>query len=440
MRQIHKTKSVCPECLKPLDAAYVEINNSIYLNKTCANHGKMNILYYRDARSFIQYLSLYKNYRQRIGKVFSPKPHQLCLYPTSMCNLNCPICSTKSGDAKYMQNVDELDPYLKKYRKSSINIFGGEPTVYPHLGKLIKRIRKYSSIPVIFSNGIKMAEMKYVRWLKKIGVEEVNLQYEGSEQANKRIRGSAWAHEKKLRAIMNLNKANIRIYLEVILERGINTEQISDIIEMGLQYRNIKSINFRPYFILGKNQRDSMPIDDMVTMAKDSTQGLISTDKVELFNRFILALPKKHLAVICMKHRYYLLVRHNGKYADIMEFFKIQKVSNRIRDLAKMYEKSRFFANTYFYAYIVPRIMTLRGFMLLSKIGVRKIGRIFGIKTDRYNEIVTIDFNGRCDNHVFDEQDLCGAAVVDFDSKYYPSFNVANIGREKLFRSEQDAN
>jgi MoaA/NifB/PqqE/SkfB family radical SAM enzyme len=422
--KLHSTRGVCPECLEYIDASYSIEDDAAYYIKTCPEHGKSRSLIYRNPREFSRYIRMFKQYQKRIGKVFE-KPGQLCIYPTSKCNLGCPICSTKSGDDRYEMSVEQLDPHLKKFKNASVNFFGGEPTVYKHLGPVVKRINKYGSTPVIFSNGIRIANLKYARWLKKIGVKEVNLQYEGSSEANVRIRG-ADVHEKKLKAIRNLNKVGIDVYLEVILEKGVNTHLIDRIFNLGLEYRNIKSINFRPYFTLGANERHSMPVDDMIRYS-----GL-DMKNVEAFNRFILALPKLHSPVICLKHRFYLLVNKGGKYEDMMKYYRINKV--RTDRLAAMYNRNQMLANIVFYASVLPRIMTFKGGFLLMIHGFRKVLKQFGIDTKE--DFMLIDFNGRCDNHVFDEQDLCGAAVVDFDGSYYESFNVANIGREELFRNE----
>ena len=44
VKQIGKTKSICPECLKVISADKVQRNDSIYLEKECPDHGQSSVL------------------------------------------------------------------------------------------------------------------------------------------------------------------------------------------------------------------------------------------------------------------------------------------------------------------------------------------------------------------------------------------------------------
>ncbi len=63
MNLIRKTKSVCPECFKMIDAFIVEEHGKVYMNKECDKHGKFKLLlsfhprYYKDLDEF--YFSLF---------------------------------------------------------------------------------------------------------------------------------------------------------------------------------------------------------------------------------------------------------------------------------------------------------------------------------------------------------------------------------------------
>ena len=48
MHIIKQTKSLCPECLKVLEATIFEEDNKVYITKECLEHGKVTELYWSD--------------------------------------------------------------------------------------------------------------------------------------------------------------------------------------------------------------------------------------------------------------------------------------------------------------------------------------------------------------------------------------------------------
>ena len=48
MKTLNRTKSVCPVCLKTIDAYLVEKDDGIYMEKECAKHGHFSVLVWED--------------------------------------------------------------------------------------------------------------------------------------------------------------------------------------------------------------------------------------------------------------------------------------------------------------------------------------------------------------------------------------------------------
>ena len=48
------TESLCPECLKVIDARLFEENGAVYMEKTCAEHGEFRDKIYSDARLYLK--------------------------------------------------------------------------------------------------------------------------------------------------------------------------------------------------------------------------------------------------------------------------------------------------------------------------------------------------------------------------------------------------
>ncbi|MEM2970691.1 MAG: radical SAM protein, partial [Candidatus Bathyarchaeia archaeon] len=52
MKVIKQTKSLCPECLKVLDATIFEDDNVVYIKKGCSEHGSYQEVYWSDYEQY----------------------------------------------------------------------------------------------------------------------------------------------------------------------------------------------------------------------------------------------------------------------------------------------------------------------------------------------------------------------------------------------------
>ncbi|MDD5417080.1 MAG: radical SAM protein, partial [Candidatus Aenigmarchaeota archaeon] len=52
MKELKKTRSLCPECLKTLDASIFEKDGKIWITKTCPEHGECTEVYWEDAEMY----------------------------------------------------------------------------------------------------------------------------------------------------------------------------------------------------------------------------------------------------------------------------------------------------------------------------------------------------------------------------------------------------
>jgi 7,8-dihydro-6-hydroxymethylpterin dimethyltransferase len=172
---IRKTKSVCPECLGTIDADILEDGGKVYMAKECPEHGKFRLLlsnhpwYYRQLSDF--YFSL-------MTKSFPQRDYIVNL--TNKCNLDCPICLADSNlynDGDYPK--DKLMGFLKNKRNFKIDLMGSEPTMREDLPDIISMIARSGNIAALHTNGIKISEFSYLEKLKKAGLSEVHLQFDG---------------------------------------------------------------------------------------------------------------------------------------------------------------------------------------------------------------------------------------------------------------------
>ncbi len=270
-----QTKSVCPECLKTIDAEIQIRDGEAYLVKTCDVHGYFETLIWEGEPSLEKWSSLSSKVESNLG-VKDPEedcPHncgicsghkqQTCcvlLEITQRCNLKCPVCFASAGD------VTTTDPSLAvikgwyemliaKGGPYNIQLSGGEPTLREDLPEII-RLGKAMGFEFIQinTNGLKLAENpSYAKTLAEAGLDCAFLQFDGlRETTHEKIRGKKLRTE-KIQAIENCKKSGIGVVLVPTLVPGVNDDEIGEIIKFAGDYMPwVRGVHFQPISYFGR--------------------------------------------------------------------------------------------------------------------------------------------------------------------------------------------
>mgnify|MGYP000300701778 CR=1 FL=1 len=160
------TLSLCPECLRRVDAKIVFENGNVYMLKRCNEHGNSKVLIADD----IEYYKNIRNYNKpsETPYKFNTKTHYGCPYDcglcpdheqhscltvvevTDRCNLTCPTCYAGSsptyGRHRTLEEVKTmLDTIVRNEKEPDVvQISGGEPTI--HNKSLIDWIKYIKSL------------------------------------------------------------------------------------------------------------------------------------------------------------------------------------------------------------------------------------------------------------------------------------------------------
>ena len=120
-----RTKSVCPVCLRTIDAEKAVAGDGfVHLVKTCPEHGKFSDLYWGDEELYLKAekyaydgIGLHNAMDRTIGDDPDDTVHIMIdgqrvdmlscsaianLDLTNRCNMNCPICFANANDAGYV--------------------------------------------------------------------------------------------------------------------------------------------------------------------------------------------------------------------------------------------------------------------------------------------------------------------------------------------------
>ncbi len=271
------TLSLCPTCLKRIDAKIVFDEDKVFMLKTCNEHGFFKV----EIADDIEYYKNIRNYNKpsEIPVKFNTKTHYGCPYDcgicqdheqhgclcivevTDRCNLTCPTCYAGSGPMHGRhRTLQEIEWMLDKIVENEgtpdvVQISGGEPTIHPDFFAILD-IAKTKPIKhlMLNTNGIRIAkDENFVKQLANYQPDfEVYLQFDSFKpKALETLRGEDLTEVRK-KAIEHLNKYNVSTTLVVTLQKGLNDDEIGVIIEYALKQSCIRGVTFQPTQIAGR--------------------------------------------------------------------------------------------------------------------------------------------------------------------------------------------
>ena len=310
MNLIKNTKTVCPECLKVLDATIFEDGGRVFIKKECPEHGAFQEIYWSDHDQYLRA----EQFRYDGEGVENPRTQTLkgCPYDcgicpehkshtalaiidiTNRCNLKCPVCFANASAAGYVYepSKEQVTSMLENLRATkpvpatALQFSGGEPTIRNDLFDLVRKAKELGFRHVeVNTNGVRIAQsLEYAKELKASGVSTVYLQFDGLTNGTyKFIRGLDLL-ETKMKAIQNLREAGFTsVVLVVTLVKGVNDSQLADIVDFAVKnFDIIRCINVQPVSLCGRlpqQERDRMriTIPDFMRILEQQTGGKIKT-------------------------------------------------------------------------------------------------------------------------------------------------------------------
>ena len=172
---------------------------------------------------------------------------------THRCNMQCRNCYIPNRTIPDM-NADFLYDVLARLpHRTRIRIVGAEPTMRADLPELIMRVRKLGHLPILLSNGLKLARMSYLEELKDAGLRFLYLSMNGGLDDEMYLEVDELAcAEKKLAALENACKLNLYVALGMILVRDLNAPQIGVLYHHVKNRRAVRELNLRSVGPMGR--------------------------------------------------------------------------------------------------------------------------------------------------------------------------------------------
>jgi uncharacterized radical SAM superfamily Fe-S cluster-containing enzyme len=379
-----KTKSLCPHCLKVIDADVYEEDGKILMKKSCAEHGEFDDVYWSDADIYKKFTQWhFKSDESSAGiqntELVKGCPFDCGLCPehksstmlalidlTNRCNQRCPYCFANSAVSGYLYEptMEQLEQMMKLLRSEvppcpAIQFAGGEPTMRENFVEIVKMARDlgFSHIQVA-SNGVALAKsVEFCHELKEAGLHTVYLQFDGvTEEPYKILRGYL-ALQTKLKAIQNCWKGGIKsVVLVPTLMKGVNEDQMGDIVRFAAKNRHIvKGVNVQPISFEGRideteRKKGRITIPDFLKLLEEQTNGEIPR---ESFYPVPFVLPISHFVeawkgipqIEFTVHPHcgagtYVFIK-DGKFVPITEFLDVEGFMEFLQESADEINRSK---------------------------------------------------------------------------------------------------
>lgn len=435
---IRETKSVCPKCLKKIRADILEIDDNVYMVKECQGHGRFQLLlsrhphYYRELSDF--YFSV-------INKSYSQ--HDYIVHLTNRCNLNCPICL---ADANIRSTEDypkdDLREFLKGKKNFKIDLMGAEPSMRKDLPAIIRMVKKSGNIAALHTNGIKLADLSYLRGLKDAGLDEVHFQFDGfDDHIYEKIRGEKLL-QIKLKVLENLEKLNISTDLKPTVVKGVNEDHMVKILDFAVKHRFVKEVFFLGCRHLGRAK--DLPIegcimpDELIDVLEEQTNGKISRQNILRFQKLYFTFLSIFCKRKCFYVHHFLISRQKKGYITIDKIIDLEYIEKKLDRFKQLNMSNKKVALFFLFFSLLPKFLTIKGISLLKDFLILKILFMFGFNLSKFpKKIILLGFISACDVHSFDYQisKNCGKGAVSVELGTQDVGALDNILRDRIITS-----
>lgn len=308
-----QTVSLCDECLATVPAKIVIEGQNVFYQKRCRTHGVRKSLISTDAGYYRRCLDWVKPgdrpdvFQTRID---AGCPHDCGLCPdheqhsclaiieiNEHCNLSCPVCFADSSPNRTgTRTLDEVEAMLDTLVKSEVEpdlvqISGGEPTLHPNILEIL-HLAKTKPIRhlMLNTNGLRIARDRgFVAELAKLKPGfEIYLQFD-SLRANvhQELRGADLTRIRQ-QALENLEEFGISTTLVAVIKKGLNDDEVGDIINHALTWPCVRGVTFQPIQDAGRNEGFDAGTDRVVL--SDIRRSIIASDN-PFTERDIIPLP-----------------------------------------------------------------------------------------------------------------------------------------------------
>jgi uncharacterized radical SAM superfamily Fe-S cluster-containing enzyme len=270
--------SICTTCYRKIDGKIVFEDGRVWMLKHCPAHGSERVLmsddvdYYRQCREvYIKppEMPLRRNTATKYGCPYDcglcPDHEQhSCLTlieVTDACNLRCPICYANSGPERQTHRPlavieSMLDAVVANEGEPDVvQISGGEPTIHPDFFAILDAAkRRPIRHLMVNTNGVRIArDREFAKRLASYKpLFEIYLQFDSLRSKPLEVIRGADLRDIRMKALEHLNEFDLSTTLVVTLQRGVNDDEIGEIIDFALTQPCVRGVTLQPVQVAGR--------------------------------------------------------------------------------------------------------------------------------------------------------------------------------------------
>jgi len=327
--------TICPVCYRKVDGKIVFEDEKVFLLGRCPEHGHMRALladdidYYRKSREVYLKTPEQPNTYNTPIKWGCPYDCGLCpdheqhsclalVEVTDHCNLECPICYAGSGPKREgYRSLAEIERMLDAVVANEgspdvVQISGGEPTLHPQIFEILDAAKKRPIKHVMLNtNGIRIAnDPEFAKRLTSYAPGfEVYLQFDSLRREPLMDLRGADLRDVHSRAIAALNENGVLTTLVMTLKKGLNDDQIGEVLEYAVKQPAVRGITLQPIQDAGRTENFD-PAKDRLTLT-EVRRGILEQSK--------LFAPEDVIPVPCHPDSLAMAygLRMNGQFAPL---------------------------------------------------------------------------------------------------------------------------
>ncbi|MBI1356948.1 MAG: radical SAM protein [Acidobacteria bacterium] len=192
---------------------------------------------------------------------------------THRCNMACNNCYLPNRTPPDMDAEWLRDILLRLPRRAHVRLVGAEPTVRKDLPELIAMVRDAGHLPILLTNGLKIADRDYLRTLMEAGLRTCYLSFSGGfdDDLYEAIDNQRCA-DKKAAALDNLIAERAYVSLGTILMRGVNESVVEAVARRIRGERQVREYHLRSVGPMGRYVPEERPyrFEEMLELARRS--------------------------------------------------------------------------------------------------------------------------------------------------------------------------
>ena len=301
---LERVTSFCPECQKILNAEIYEFNNQVFMYKECCGYKfvvlkERDVEFYKKLKKFTESSYIPSEITLEDVPKFINYLSSIMIHINEKCNTFCGICVSNSnvGDWRGWEEfwtLEKIKSFLNtiKNKERLILFSGGEPTMREDLPEIIKTTINSGNIPYVFTNGVKFADKEYAKLLKSAGLKMLHFTLDSltPEVTAAFNGGGKWIFTEKMKALENLKENGFGVYLSCKILKEINDGEIGSLLKWAVDNKDfVSGITFRPFAPQGRvmlKVKEPLTLSEMIKMAEEQTNGIITEEYLLEFRRF----------------------------------------------------------------------------------------------------------------------------------------------------------